>query len=138
MKLRICRLAFVFLSLTLFVSAQTAPANNSGAPGAPAVTGSGQKNYVPLWLSKSGLGDSVIYQLTGNVGIGTTSPKAKLDVSGAVNVSTSFNLGGSPFAFGIVCESECIPRICGELENQRQLQHRGWLAGAFLYYFGSW
>ena len=100
MKLRMCRLAFVFLSLSLLVSAQTAPANNSGAPGAPAVTGGGQKNYVPLWLSKSGLGDSIMYQLAGNVGIGTTSPKAKLDVSGAVNVSTSFNLGGSPFAFG--------------------------------------
>jgi hypothetical protein len=107
-KIRIGRIAYGILSLSLLVSAQNprvntpaAAANNAGAAtGAPAVTGGGQKNYVPLWLSKSGLGDSTIYQQAGNVGIGTTSPHAKLDVSGAVNASTSFNLRGSPFAFG--------------------------------------
>src|SRR5208337_2529825 len=36
----------------------------------------------------------------GNVGIGTTAPAAKLDVNGAVNAATSYNLGGSLFAFG--------------------------------------
>ena len=108
MKLRIGRIAVGFLSLSLFVSAQTprvktpvAAANNpSAVTRTPTLTGGGQKNYVALWLSKSGLGDSIIYQQAGNLGIGTTAPKAKLDVSGAVNVSTSFNLGGSPFAFG--------------------------------------
>ena len=108
MKIRLGRIAVGFLSLTLLASAQTrsvntptAAANNASAAfSTPTLSGGGQKNYVPLWLSKSGLGDSIIYQLAGNVGIGTTSPKAKLDVSGAVNASTSFNLGGSLFAFG--------------------------------------
>ncbi len=36
----------------------------------------------------------------GNVGIGTTTPAAMLDVNGAVNAATSFNLGGSLFASG--------------------------------------
>jgi hypothetical protein len=34
------------------------------------------------------------------VGISTTSPTAKLDVNGAVNAATTFNLGGTAFAFG--------------------------------------
>jgi trimeric autotransporter adhesin len=121
MKIRIGRIAVGFLSLTLLVSAQTPPvttpaaaANNAGtATGAPSVTGTGQKDYVPLWLSKSGLGDSIIYQLAGNVGIGTSSPKAKLDVNGAVNASTSFNLGGSPFAFGSSANQNALLGFAG-------------------------
>lgn len=103
MKFGIGRTAVVVLSLSFLVSAQTPRDDTSTAAASNAaatVTGGGQKNYVPLWLSKSGLGDSIIYQQAGNVGVGTSSPKAKLDVSGAVNASTSFDLGGSPFAFG--------------------------------------
>jgi len=108
MKICIGRIAVGFLSLSLFVAAQTssvetpaaAAKNADAATGTLAISGDGQKNYVPLWLAKSTLGDSIIYQQAKNVGIGTTSPQAALDVRGAVNASTSFNLGGSPFAFG--------------------------------------
>jgi len=99
------------LSLGLFVSAQTAgthtpsglaaTAKTASAPtNAPVRSGDGRRNYVPLWLSKEKLGDSLLFQTAGNVGIGTTTPRATLDVNGVVNAATSFNLGGSVFAFG--------------------------------------
>ena len=46
------------------------------------VTGTGTLNYVSKWASSSTLGDSLIYDNGTNVGIGTTSPAAKLDVNG--------------------------------------------------------
>lgn len=76
--------------------------NDSGAANqiAKNVSGTGTKNYVPLWLSGSSLGNSNIFQSpAGEIGIGTITPAAELDVNGAVNAG-SFNLGGSAFAFG--------------------------------------
>jgi len=67
----------------------------------PSVHGSGTANYVPLWLDPSTLGASNIYRSgSGNLGVGTTTPGAALDVNGAINAATSFNLEGFPFAFG--------------------------------------
>jgi trimeric autotransporter adhesin len=48
------------------------------------VTGSGTTQYVPLWTGGETIGDSAIYQNGEWVGIGTKSPRAKLNV-----VSTS-------------------------------------------------
>jgi len=95
-------IALLFTEL-LAVAQETA---TSMAPSSPnggdrdALRGNGNKNYVPLWLSKKELGNSLIFQTAGNVGIGTTSPQATLDVDGVVNASGSFNLRGSAFAFG--------------------------------------
>jgi hypothetical protein len=44
------------------------------------VTGSGTKDYVPLWSGTTKLGNSEIFQTGGDVGIGTKKPDAKLDV----------------------------------------------------------
>jgi|GEM_PF-635851 len=50
----------------------------------PNVAGTGVQNYIPLWTDSAGtLGNSVIYQSSGLVGIGTTTPGVALDVSGA-------------------------------------------------------
>jgi len=83
-------------------SSDAAAANGAAAPSsAPPVSGTGTKDYVPLWLSSTKLGNSKLFQSTaGNVGLGTTTPAATLDVNGTVNAATSFNLGGSAFAFG--------------------------------------
>lgn len=42
----------------------------------------GTANYIPIWNTNTSLSSSVLYQSSGNVGIGTTSPSYKLDVNG--------------------------------------------------------
>src|SRR5208282_3701467 len=59
---------------------------------AAAVSGTGKKNYIPLWLSASKLGSSILFQTGGNVGVGTTTPAATLDVNGTSNVEAD-NVG---------------------------------------------
>lgn len=54
-----------------------------------ASTGSGTTNTIPVWNSTTELGNSPITVSGANVGVGTTSPQAKLDVNGAVK-ATSF------------------------------------------------
>ena len=44
------------------------------------VTGSGTPGAVPVWTTKKNIGNSAIASVSGNVGIGTTTPGAKLDV----------------------------------------------------------
>ncbi|MEM5875421.1 MAG: hypothetical protein QXW01_02335 [Candidatus Aenigmatarchaeota archaeon] len=51
------------------------------------VNGSGSTNYIPIWTSSSTLGNSVIYQSEGNVGIGTTTPKGTLHTKGTLYIT---------------------------------------------------
>ncbi len=70
-------------------------------PNSRTVNGTGKTDYIPLWLSSSKLGNSVLFQSkSGSLGVGTTTPVATLDVGGTVNASTSYNLSGNAFAFG--------------------------------------
>jgi hypothetical protein len=66
-----------------------APVASPGSPHAaaakaldikPSVTGTGTANYIAYWTSSTALGSSAIYQSNTNLGIGTTSPGAKLEV----------------------------------------------------------
>ncbi len=45
-------------------------------------TGSGTSDYVPLWTSGSNLGNSLLFQTGGKMGLGITSPAATLDING--------------------------------------------------------
>jgi len=78
----------------------------------------GTANYVPLWTSTNLIANSKIYQSTsgatsGDVGIGTTTPAATLDVNGTINAATSFNLGSNLFAFGSFANNNAFLGFAG-------------------------
>jgi trimeric autotransporter adhesin len=74
------------------------PASTNGAPqqfgsgSQDATTGTGTANYLPLWTSSSNLGNSILYQANGRIGVGTTSPQLTLDVNGDSIFRGSFQL----------------------------------------------
>jgi hypothetical protein len=68
--------------------------------GGGGITGSGTVNSLPLFNGLTSLASSNVSQSGTNIGIGTTTPAATLDVNGAVNAATSFNLGENIFVFG--------------------------------------
>jgi hypothetical protein len=52
----------------------------------------GAANYIPLWNEATTLSSSVIYQSSGNVGIGNTSPSFRVDIAGNLRASTGITL----------------------------------------------
>jgi len=70
-------------------------------PAAAQVGGSGTINHVPLWTGTTNLGNSVVIQSGGNIGIGNGSPAAILDVNGKGGTN-SINGGNAPTAVRII------------------------------------
>ncbi|MBD3282425.1 MAG: hypothetical protein GF387_02335, partial [Candidatus Portnoybacteria bacterium] len=58
--------------------------------GTGALTGTGTNNYITKWSGSSTLDNSVMYEDSSNIGIGTTTPDSKLEVSGNIH-ATTFN-----------------------------------------------
>jgi hypothetical protein len=84
--------------------AQTA--NPSATPQATrSVRGSGVTGRLPKWTSDDTLGDSIVTESNGNIGIGTTTPGSKLTVAGRIEAFTpGFDpalLGQSQNGFGV-------------------------------------
>src|ERR1700683_4748150 len=73
-------------SATTFLAGNNAWTTLSGAGGA---SGTGTTNYVALWTGTTSIGTSNIYQSSSNIGIGSTSPVATLDVSGNTQIENS-------------------------------------------------
>jgi trimeric autotransporter adhesin len=68
---------------------------NSGLEGAPpgTITGSGTKGHIPKFTGATTIGNSAIFQNnTGNVGVGTTTPAANLDVNGTSDIRNTLTL----------------------------------------------
>jgi hypothetical protein len=65
----------------------------SGNVNSATITGTGKKDYVPLWLGTTKLGSSNLFQSTaGNLGIATTTPAANLDVNGTSDIRNTLTL----------------------------------------------
>jgi hypothetical protein len=74
----------------------TGSSANSGMLPPATVTGSGTKDFMPMWTGKSKLGNSTLFQSTsGNVGIGTTTPAFTLDVNGNGNFAETLTAGAA-------------------------------------------
>jgi len=64
------------------------------------VGGTGTTNRVPLWTGSSTLGNSVLLQSGGNVGVGNNTPVAILDVTGKTGAA-GVNGGNAPTALRV-------------------------------------
>ena len=73
---------------TTLTTGSTYPITSSWSTTSSNIIG-GTSNYIPLWSTNTSLGNSVLYQSSNNIGIGTTSPSYKLDVNGIIAVSNS-------------------------------------------------
>ena len=71
-------------------SASYALTASYAANAASGLTG-GTANYIPLWTSATAQSSSNLYQSSGNIGIGTTSPSEKLHVEGSLRINNTIN-----------------------------------------------
>jgi len=62
----------------------------SASNGTAGVSGSGTNNYLAKWTGSTILGSSIVFDNGTNVGIATSTPSARLDVNGNLNVSGSY------------------------------------------------
>jgi hypothetical protein len=93
-------------SAFMHANASGAPASADAKAGSMAagtvppagVTGTGTKNFIPVWTGATTLGNSVVYETGGNVGVGTKTPKAKVDVAGAGTLGIQATVPGTQAA----------------------------------------
>ena len=77
------------------MSAAAAPssaAKSTAPPANPAVTGKGIVDYIPMWDTTGDIVDSVMFQKSSEIGVGTTLPAALLDVNGKTDVRDTLTL----------------------------------------------
>ncbi|HEY1659826.1 MAG TPA: DNRLRE domain-containing protein [Candidatus Sulfotelmatobacter sp.] len=72
--------------------------------GGGGITGTGTVNSLPLFATPTSVASSNVFQSGLNIGIGTTTPQATLDVNGNINLPNTLSstagvlsLGGTPF-----------------------------------------
>jgi hypothetical protein len=86
-RISVCVCAFLLLACFVL------PMAAQEQPSAPPVTGTGTANHITKWITATKLGNSGIFEnAAGNVGIGTITPAAKLDVNGTEDVRDTLTL----------------------------------------------
>jgi hypothetical protein len=89
----------LWMLLLGFASVQAQP------PSTKPVKGSGTPGQLTKWTSPDTIGDSIVIESNGNIGIGTTTPGSKLTVAGRIEAFTSgvipALLGQSPAGSGV-------------------------------------
>lgn len=89
---------------------------------------SGTTNYIPKFTATSTLGNSVIYESSSNIGIGTTSPGAKLEVNGSFRATTKSFIINHPtkenkkLQYGVLEGPEHSVYVRGKLTNTNVIQ----------------
>ena len=92
------------------------------------VDGSGTANYIPKWSDSNTLGNSVIYESSGKIGIGTTTPGAKLEVVGTFRATTKSFIIDHPtkenkkLQYGVLEGPEHSVYVRGKLTNTNVIQ----------------
>jgi len=66
------------------------------------LSGSGTANYLTKWTNTSVLGNSILYETSSKIGIGTIQPYEKLHVDGNVAVDGELHLLSSNEVYGII------------------------------------
>jgi hypothetical protein len=80
----------------------TGSSANSNVFSPATITGSGKKDFIPMWLNSSKLGNSKLFQSSsGEIGIGTTTPGSMLDVSGDGNFSGTLDAAAAAISGNI-------------------------------------
>ena len=96
--------SWLWLLLVSFTGAQAQ--TSSAAPAVnKTVKGSGTAGQLPKWTGPDTIGDSIVVESNGNIGIGTTTPGSKLTVAGRIEAFTNglipAVLGQSPDGSGV-------------------------------------
>jgi hypothetical protein len=73
-------------------ASSTSVSKNAAPPVNPNVTGKGVLDHIPMWDTASDIVDSVIFQKSTDIGIGTVTPAATLDVNGKGDIRDTLTL----------------------------------------------
>ena len=73
-------------------ASSTSVSKNAAPPVNPNVTGKGVLDHIPMWDTASDIVDSVIFQKSSEIGIGTVTPAATLDVNGKEDIRDTLTL----------------------------------------------
>ncbi len=115
-----------------------------GGGGGGGIAGSGATNYLSIWTGVATLGNSILHQTGGNIGIGITAPSQKLDVTGTIkmlgfqlptNATSGYILTSDASGFGTWQSLSALPS--GTAGQTLRYNGTNWLADSFLYNTGS-
>jgi hypothetical protein len=66
-----------------------------GSGGAPAISGSGKTDFIPIWINSTTLSSSTLFEKAGKVGFGTQTPGATLEVNGTAKFDQAVTFASS-------------------------------------------